>query len=231
MHGPKLPVAEMPSRPFEQLGRIGQRCSAEESERHMILADHPPAHWAIRFEGRDFRGIHRFAAAFHGTLHQPAQSLRNGPSFRRLFLYRMVDPLPGIFRRLCGQTLVRGILSFLRFLNVSRSGCIQTSMKFFRGRRRIIVEPQLMPNSDAAIHLDHLSRHYTMGETHVRAVDDVTLSVPPARSVVPLKVAPDDTVAVAPLEIVVARALPPAATLSVPPLDRMSPLPTPPEAT
>jgi putative ABC transport system ATP-binding protein len=35
-----------------------------------------------------------------------------------------------------------------------------------------------MPNSDAAIHLEHLSRHYTMGETHVRAVDDVTLSVP-----------------------------------------------------
>lgn len=34
-----------------------------------------------------------------------------------------------------------------------------------------------MPNSDAAIHLEHLSRHYAMGETHVRAVDDVTLSV------------------------------------------------------
>ncbi|MGB8324975.1 MAG: ABC transporter ATP-binding protein [Candidatus Acidiferrum sp.] len=35
-----------------------------------------------------------------------------------------------------------------------------------------------MPNSNAAIHLEHVSRHYTMGETHVRAVDDVTLSVP-----------------------------------------------------
>jgi putative ABC transport system ATP-binding protein len=35
-----------------------------------------------------------------------------------------------------------------------------------------------MPNSNAAIHLEHVSRHYTMGETPVRAVDDVTLSVP-----------------------------------------------------
>jgi ABC-type lipoprotein export system ATPase subunit len=35
-----------------------------------------------------------------------------------------------------------------------------------------------MPNSNAAIHLEHVSRHYTMGETHVRAVDDVTLTVP-----------------------------------------------------
>ena len=35
-----------------------------------------------------------------------------------------------------------------------------------------------MTNSDAAIHLEHLSRHYTMGETHVRAVDDLTLTVP-----------------------------------------------------
>jgi putative ABC transport system ATP-binding protein len=34
-----------------------------------------------------------------------------------------------------------------------------------------------MPTPDAAIHLEHLSRHYIMGETHVRAVDDVTLSV------------------------------------------------------
>jgi hypothetical protein len=141
MHGPKLPVAEMPSRPFAQLRKIGPRCSAEESERYMILADHPHAHWAIRFEGRNFPGIRRFAAAFHGTLHQPAQSLRNRLSFRRLFLRITVDALPGIFRRLHGQTLVRGILSFLGFLNVSRSGCIQTSMKFFRGRRRIIVEP------------------------------------------------------------------------------------------
>jgi putative ABC transport system ATP-binding protein len=35
-----------------------------------------------------------------------------------------------------------------------------------------------MPNSNAAIHLERVSRHYTMGETHVHAVDDVTLSVP-----------------------------------------------------
>src|ERR1700693_1066868 len=35
-----------------------------------------------------------------------------------------------------------------------------------------------MSNSTAAIHMEHVSRHYTMGETHVRAVDDVTLSVP-----------------------------------------------------
>jgi putative ABC transport system ATP-binding protein len=34
-----------------------------------------------------------------------------------------------------------------------------------------------MPNPDAAIHLEHVSRHYLMGETHVRAVDDLTLSV------------------------------------------------------
>jgi putative ABC transport system ATP-binding protein len=35
-----------------------------------------------------------------------------------------------------------------------------------------------MPTADPAIHLDHVSRHYTMGETHVRAVDDLSLSVP-----------------------------------------------------
>jgi putative ABC transport system ATP-binding protein len=34
-----------------------------------------------------------------------------------------------------------------------------------------------MPNSDAAIHLEHVSRHYAMGEASVHAVDDVTLSV------------------------------------------------------
>ena len=34
-----------------------------------------------------------------------------------------------------------------------------------------------MPNSQPAIQLDHISRHYTMGETSVRAVDDVSLSV------------------------------------------------------
>ena len=36
-----------------------------------------------------------------------------------------------------------------------------------------------MPNSHPAIHLDHISRHYTMGETSVRAVDNVSLSVAP----------------------------------------------------
>jgi putative ABC transport system ATP-binding protein len=35
-----------------------------------------------------------------------------------------------------------------------------------------------MPIAEPAIHLDHLSRHYTMGETSVRAVDDVSLSIP-----------------------------------------------------
>ena len=34
-----------------------------------------------------------------------------------------------------------------------------------------------MPYSEPAIQLDHISRHYTMGETSVRAVDDVSLSV------------------------------------------------------
>jgi putative ABC transport system ATP-binding protein len=34
-----------------------------------------------------------------------------------------------------------------------------------------------MPNLQPAIHLDHISRHYTMGETRVHAVDDVSLSV------------------------------------------------------
>lgn len=35
-----------------------------------------------------------------------------------------------------------------------------------------------MLNPEPAIHLDHISRHYTMGETSVRAVDDVSLSIP-----------------------------------------------------
>src|SRR5271154_2964467 len=35
-----------------------------------------------------------------------------------------------------------------------------------------------MPIADLAIQLDHVSRHYTMGETHVRAVDDLSLTVP-----------------------------------------------------
>ena len=36
-----------------------------------------------------------------------------------------------------------------------------------------------MPNSQPAIQLDHISRYYIMGETSVRAVDDVSLSVAP----------------------------------------------------
>ena len=36
-----------------------------------------------------------------------------------------------------------------------------------------------MPHSQPAIQLSHISRHYTMGETSVRAVDDVSLSVAP----------------------------------------------------
>jgi len=35
-----------------------------------------------------------------------------------------------------------------------------------------------MSNAEPAIQLDHISRHYTMGETSVRAVDDLSLSVP-----------------------------------------------------
>ena len=35
-----------------------------------------------------------------------------------------------------------------------------------------------MSNAEPAIELDHISRHYTMGETSVRAVDDLSLSVP-----------------------------------------------------
>jgi putative ABC transport system ATP-binding protein len=34
-----------------------------------------------------------------------------------------------------------------------------------------------MSSSDPAIHLDHVSRHYSMGGTSVRAVDDLSLSV------------------------------------------------------
>ena len=36
-----------------------------------------------------------------------------------------------------------------------------------------------MTDQQAAILLEHISRHYSMGETSVRAVDDVSLSVPP----------------------------------------------------
>jgi putative ABC transport system ATP-binding protein len=35
-----------------------------------------------------------------------------------------------------------------------------------------------MPTADPAIQLDRVSRHYTMGETSVRAVDELSLSVP-----------------------------------------------------
>jgi putative ABC transport system ATP-binding protein len=34
-----------------------------------------------------------------------------------------------------------------------------------------------MPSSDPAIQLDHVSRHYSMGGTNVRAVDDLSLSI------------------------------------------------------
>jgi putative ABC transport system ATP-binding protein len=34
-----------------------------------------------------------------------------------------------------------------------------------------------MPDSQPAIQLDHVSRHYTMGESAIRAVDDVSLSI------------------------------------------------------
>jgi putative ABC transport system ATP-binding protein len=35
-----------------------------------------------------------------------------------------------------------------------------------------------MPTAESAIQLDHISRHYTMGDTSVRAVDDVSLAIP-----------------------------------------------------
>lgn len=35
-----------------------------------------------------------------------------------------------------------------------------------------------MPDSQAAIRLEHISRHYTMGEAVIRAVDDVSLDLP-----------------------------------------------------
>jgi putative ABC transport system ATP-binding protein len=34
-----------------------------------------------------------------------------------------------------------------------------------------------MPDTEPSVHLDHISRHYRMGETSVRAVDDVSLSI------------------------------------------------------
>ena len=34
-----------------------------------------------------------------------------------------------------------------------------------------------MPNADPAIQLDRVSRHYTMGDSSVRAVNEVSLSV------------------------------------------------------
>jgi putative ABC transport system ATP-binding protein len=35
-----------------------------------------------------------------------------------------------------------------------------------------------MPNPEPAIHLDHISRHYSMGDAVIRAVDDVSFEVP-----------------------------------------------------
>lgn len=39
------------------------------------------------------------------------------------------------------------------------------------------VIPSAMSTAPSAIELEHLSRHYTMGDTHVRAVDDVSFAV------------------------------------------------------
>ncbi len=36
-----------------------------------------------------------------------------------------------------------------------------------------------MPDTQPAVQLDHISRHYLMGETRVRAVDDVSFSIAP----------------------------------------------------
>ena len=36
-----------------------------------------------------------------------------------------------------------------------------------------------MPNANPAIHLDRVSRNYSMGEATIRAVNDVSLSIPP----------------------------------------------------
>jgi putative ABC transport system ATP-binding protein len=38
--------------------------------------------------------------------------------------------------------------------------------------------PSTMPNGQPAIRLEHISRHYTMGEAVIRAVDDVSLDLP-----------------------------------------------------
>jgi putative ABC transport system ATP-binding protein len=38
--------------------------------------------------------------------------------------------------------------------------------------------PSTTPNGQPAIRLDHISRHYTMGEAVIRAVDDVSLDLP-----------------------------------------------------
>jgi putative ABC transport system ATP-binding protein len=52
------------------------------------------------------------------------------------------------------------------------------SAKFLASLPRIMHCPQkLMPLSDPAIQLQHISRHYSMGLTHVRAVDDLSLSI------------------------------------------------------
>jgi putative ABC transport system ATP-binding protein len=36
-----------------------------------------------------------------------------------------------------------------------------------------------MPDTQPAIQLDHVARHYTLGDSTIRAVDDVSLAVPP----------------------------------------------------
>jgi putative ABC transport system ATP-binding protein len=48
-------------------------------------------------------------------------------------------------------------------------------MKVFDDTGRIIIEA--MPDSQPAVQLEHISRHYQMGESSVRAVDDVSFTV------------------------------------------------------
>src|SRR6478672_12662790 len=38
--------------------------------------------------------------------------------------------------------------------------------------------PDQQPGHQAAIQIDHVSRHYLMGESSIRAVDDVSLDIP-----------------------------------------------------
>ena len=40
-------------------------------------------------------------------------------------------------------------------------------------------KPIAMPNHEPAIHLDHVARYYTLGDSTIRAVDGISLTVPP----------------------------------------------------